>query len=107
MSKPPATLGAVETRLRPALNVLWAGGPTTSTSSAEAGFGMLAQAARRACELWPQYYYGEAVLRLVYDPTEPPSAEVLAAARRTGVDPAPYAGPDQIRAAACDIAACM
>jgi hypothetical protein len=105
MSKPPATPEAVETRLRPALNVLWAGGPTTSASAAEIGFGAFAQAARRACELWPEYYYGEAVLRLVYDPDEPPSAEVLAAARRTAVEPAPYAGPDQIRAAACDVAA--
>ena len=105
MSKPLAAPGAVETRLRPALNVLWAAGPATSTASVESGFGLLAQAARRACELWPQYYYGEAVLRLVYDPGEPPSGEVLAAARRTGVEPAPYAGPDQIRAAACDVAA--
>jgi hypothetical protein len=105
MSMPPVTPGAVETRLRPAVNVLWAGGATTSTSSAEAGFGALAQAARRACEMWPEYYHGEPVLRLVYDPIDPPSAEVLAAARRTGVEPAPYAGPDQIRAAACDVAA--
>jgi hypothetical protein len=101
----PAAPVAVETRLRPALNVLWACGPTTSTGSLEAGFVALSQAVRRASELWPEYYIGEAVLRLVYDPAAPPSADALAAAERAGLEPAPFAGGDELRAAACDVIA--
>src|ERR1700722_8063137 len=96
MSKPPA----VETRLRPAMNVLWACGPTTPMRSVEAGFVALSQAVRRASALWPEFYFGEAVLRLVYDPAAPPASGVLATARRTGFEPAPYAGGDELRAAA-------
>ncbi len=75
----------------------------TSTRSVEAGFAALSQAVRRASELWPEYYFGEAVLRLVYDPASPPSSEVLATARGAGLEPAPYAGSDELRAAACDV----
>ena len=103
MSKAPAAPLAVETRLRPTLNVLWAGGATTSTAAAEAGFRALVQAAGRAGEMWSEHYFGEAVLRLVYDPNEPPSSELLATARRVGLEPAPYPGSEHVRAAACDI----
>jgi hypothetical protein len=105
MSMAPAAPVAVETRLRPAINVLWASGPTTSTRSIEAGFAALSQAVRRAGELWPEYYFGEPVLRLVYDPAAPPSSDVLATAGRAGLEPAPYAGADELRAAVCDIVA--
>jgi hypothetical protein len=102
MSKAPV---AGETRLRPALNVLWAGGPAVSTLSAEAGLLALVESARRASELWPELYFGKPILRLVYDPNEPLPSELLAAARRVGFEPAPYAGAHEVRAAACDIIA--
>jgi hypothetical protein len=105
MSMAPAAPVATETRLRPALNVLWGCGPATSTAQAEAGFLVLAQAARLGCDLWPEYYFGEPVLRLVYDPAQPPSSELLETARRAGVAAAPYAGADEVRAAACDVVA--
>jgi hypothetical protein len=101
----PAAPVAVETRLRPAINILWACDPTTSKAAVEAGFAALSQAARRAGEQWPEYYFGEAVLRLVYDPAVPPSSDALATARRAGLEPSPYAGSDEFRAAACDIVA--
>ncbi len=92
-------------RLPAGLNALWIGGAAAlDEKTAVRAFERLVEAANQASSLWPEFYQGAGVARLIHSPDAPPPPGIAAAAQRLGlaltpVDLTPQSGAEQ-----CDLA---
>src|SRR5260221_8165087 len=75
-----------ELRLSAALNALWIGGAAAlDEKTAVRAFERLVEAVNLASGLWPEFYRGAGVARLLYGASAPPPAEIAAVAQRLGM----------------------
>ena len=92
-------------KLPAALNALWIGGDASlDENTAARAFELLTGAVTLASSLWPEFYEGVGVARLVHSAAAPPPPEIVAAALRHGVALAPGEFTTESGAEQCDLA---
>jgi len=78
--------GDDDLRLAPVLVVLWAGGGDADATAIGEAAKLVQAAARAAAARWPDVYRGPGRARLICRDDDPPSAAVVEAAKRAGVE---------------------
>lgn len=82
----PAAKSGGSRNLSPVLNVLWTGGGVgLKRGTAAQVFNALVEAANLAARLWPEFYQGDGLARLVYPAAAPPSPEIAETAQGCGM----------------------
>lgn len=101
----PGATGSDAVRLPPALNALWIGGAAAlDENTAARAFEQLIEAARLAANLWPEFYQGPGLARLMHSAAAPLSPEIAAAALRSGMALTPFDLCAESIAEQCDLA---
>ena len=97
---PAQASGDDDLRLAPVLAVLWAGGDGADATAIGEAAKLVQLAAHAAAERWPDVYRGPGRARLICRDDDPPSAAVVEAAKRAGVEIDAHGDA----AMACDVA---